>query len=136
MLALQPQAVIVAPLSKLELFHKSLLSCRHCYYCSGDGLPLHLLFTLINLFQVAVTVGTWLACRKYHPTFGVVGTGLRHGTVDEQMWWLNQGWEWWPTIAWQFLWTWILAPIMIIRAWHIEDTLGWRTQTIGCCIAG
>jgi hypothetical protein len=86
--------------------------------------------------QIVVTIGTWLACKKYHPTFGVPGTGLRHGTVEEQMWWLNQGWEWWPTIIWQFFWTWILAPIMIVRAWNIEDTLGWRTQTIGCCIAG
>lgn len=97
------------------------------------------MYTFVGIgiaIQIVVTIGTWLACKKYHPTFGVPGTGLKHGTVEEQMWWLNQGWEWWPTIVWQFFWTWILAPVMLIRAWNIEDTLGWRTQTVGCCIAG
>lgn len=28
-----------------------------------------------------------------------------------------------------------VAPILIWRAWNIRDTMGWRTQTIGCCIS-
>lgn len=28
-----------------------------------------------------------------------------------------------------------VAPILIWRAWGIRDTMGWRTQTIGCCIS-
>lgn len=28
-----------------------------------------------------------------------------------------------------------IAPIMLFRAIPIRDTMGWRTQTIGCCIA-
>lgn len=27
------------------------------------------------------------------------------------------------------------APILIWRAWGIRDTMGWRTQTIVCCVA-
>ena len=25
---------------------------------------------------------------------------------------------------------------MIFRAWKIRDTMGWRVQTIGCCLSG
>lgn len=27
------------------------------------------------------------------------------------------------------------APILIFRAWRIRDTMGWRAQTIACCLA-
>lgn len=41
----------------------------------------------------------------------------------------------WPSIVWQFLWSWVFAPVVLFRARKIHDTLGWRTQTIACCIA-
>lgn len=28
-----------------------------------------------------------------------------------------------------------VAPYLICKAWSIRDTMGWRTQTIGCCLA-
>lgn len=28
-----------------------------------------------------------------------------------------------------------IAPYLIWRAWSIRDTMGWRTQTIGCCLS-
>ncbi|KAI0010171.1 hypothetical protein F4779DRAFT_579036 [Xylariaceae sp. FL0662B] len=84
--------------------------------------------------QVLLTVGMWLACRKYHPTFGVPGTELR-GTMEEQILEMGRGWEWWPSALWQVIWTWIIAPVLIWRAWGIRDTMGWRLQTIGCCIS-
>ncbi|KAL2670660.1 hypothetical protein Neosp_014449 [[Neocosmospora] mangrovei] len=87
------------------------------------------------IFQVLLTVGMWLACRKYHPTFGIPGTEIRGATVLEQLIDLGRGWEWWPSVLWQVIWTWIVAPILIWRAWGIRDTMGWRTQTIGCCIS-
>ncbi|KAM5356541.1 hypothetical protein ACJ41O_003187 [Fusarium nematophilum] len=76
-----------------------------------------------------------LACRKYHPTYGIPGTELRGETIPEQLVDLGRGWEWWPSVLWQVIWTWIIAPILIWRAWSIRDTMGWRTQTIGCCIS-
>ena len=88
-----------------------------------------------NMVQILLTVGMWLACRRYHPSFGIPGTELPDGTPQQQIWWLGQGWEWWPTLAWQFIWSWIVAPYLLVKSWHIDDTMGWRTQTIGCCIA-
>ncbi|KAI2619205.1 hypothetical protein GGR54DRAFT_132734 [Hypoxylon sp. NC1633] len=87
------------------------------------------------ILQVILTVGMWLACTKYHPAFGLPGTELHEGTIPEQMIELSRGFEWWPTALWQVIWTWIIAPIMIWRAWGIRDTLGWRLQTIGCCLS-
>ncbi|KAF4917921.1 hypothetical protein CGCVW01_v009415 [Colletotrichum viniferum] len=87
------------------------------------------------VIQACLTIGMWLACKKYHPTFGIPGTEIRGSNVMEQLVDLGRGWEWWPTVAWQFLWSWIIAPTMLWKAWGIRDTMGWRTQTIGCCLA-
>ncbi|EFQ33823.1 integral membrane protein [Colletotrichum graminicola] len=85
--------------------------------------------------QCLLTTGMWLACKKYHPTFGLPGTEIRGETLPEQLIELGRGWEWWPTIIWQFVWTWALAPTLIWRAWSVRDTMGWRTQTVGCCLS-
>ncbi|KAK1975561.1 integral membrane protein [Colletotrichum cereale] len=85
--------------------------------------------------QCLLTAGMWLACKKYHPTFGFPGTEIRGETLPEQLIDLGRGWEWWPTVIWQFVWTWVVAPILIWRAWGIRDTMGWRTQTVGCCLS-
>ncbi|KAL7794276.1 putative GprK-type G-protein coupled receptor protein [Trichoderma ceciliae] len=87
------------------------------------------------VIQVLLTVGMWLACRKYHPTYGIPGTELGGATIPEQLVSLGRGWEWWPSVLWQVVWTWIIAPFLIWRAWGIRDTMGWRAQTIGCCIS-
>ncbi|CAH0053790.1 unnamed protein product [Clonostachys solani] len=85
--------------------------------------------------QVLLAIGMWLACRKYHPTFGIPGTEIRGATLVEQMIDLGRGWEWWPSVVWQVIWTWMVAPYLIWHAWGIRDTMGWRAQTIGCCIS-
>ncbi|KAL7920570.1 putative GPCR GprK-type [Trichoderma austrokoningii] len=87
------------------------------------------------IIQVLLTVGMWLACLKYHPTYGIPGTGLHSEAIPEQLVELSRGWEWWPSVLWQVIWTWIIAPILLWRAWGIRDTMGWRAQTIGCCIS-
>ncbi|KAI1383632.1 uncharacterized protein F4822DRAFT_421229 [Hypoxylon trugodes] len=95
-----------------------------------------LIYVGIGMFiQILLTVGMWLACSKYHPSFGIAGTELRGDTIAEQMVELGRGWEWWPSALWQVIWTWIIAPILIWKAWGIRDTLGWRLQTIGCCVS-
>lgn len=78
----------------------------------------------------------WVLCSKYHPSFGLRGTGIKGDTVPEQLIDLGRGWEWWPSVVWQFIWTWGVAPYLIYKAWNIRDTMGWRTQTIGVCISG
>ncbi|KAL0938601.1 uncharacterized protein CTRU02_205211 [Colletotrichum truncatum] len=85
--------------------------------------------------QVLLTVGMWFACKKYHPTYGIPGTEIRGSNLMEQMEDLGRGWEWWPTVLWQVIWTWIVAPSMLWKAWSIRDTMGWRTQTVGCCLS-
>ena len=85
-------------------------------------------------FQFVLAVGMWLACKKYHPTYGVPGTEIKGATLPEQVIDLGRGWEWWPSVVWQFIWAWIIAPILLWRAWGIRDTVGWRAQTIACCI--
>ncbi|KAF3760750.1 hypothetical protein M406DRAFT_342939 [Cryphonectria parasitica EP155] len=84
--------------------------------------------------QILLTTIMWLLSRKFHPSFGVPGT-----EVSGDPWEVNQkqatGWEWWPSLVWQFFWSWIVAPIVLWRARNIHDTLGWRTQTIACCLA-
>ncbi|KJZ74273.1 hypothetical protein HIM_06279 [Hirsutella minnesotensis 3608] len=87
------------------------------------------------VFQIILTLGMWMACRKYHPTFGLAGTEIRGSNLMEQIVDLGRGWEWWPSVSWLLIWTWIVAPFLIWRAWGIRDTLGWRTQTIGCCLS-
>ncbi|OLN96243.1 hypothetical protein CCHL11_04452 [Colletotrichum chlorophyti] len=87
------------------------------------------------VFQCMLTVGMWFACKKYHPTYGIPGTEIRGDNLMEQLIDLGRGWEWWPSVLWQVIWTWIIAPILIWRAWGIRDTMGWRTQTVGCCLS-
>ncbi|KAJ3490253.1 hypothetical protein NLG97_g5823 [Lecanicillium saksenae] len=87
------------------------------------------------VIQVLLTVACWFAVKKYHPTYGLPGTEMKSTTLPEQVAELGRGWEWWPSLVWQFIWTWIVAPVLIYRAWGIRDTLGWRTQTIGCCLS-
>ncbi|KAL6789711.1 putative GprK-type G-protein coupled receptor protein [Trichoderma sp. SZMC 28012] len=107
-----------------------------CRLRNMDHTKRALLFIGLGMIvQVLLTVGMWVACRKYHPTFGIPGTELRGATIPEQLVDLGRGWEWWPSVLWQVVWTWIIAPFLIWRAWGIRDTMGWRTQTIGCCIS-
>lgn len=59
----------------------------------------------------------WLACRKYHPTYGIPGSEVRGDNFMEQLADLGRGWEWWPTLAWQAIWTWLVrqAPTPLPR---------------------
>lgn len=96
-------------------------------------------FVLIGVgmaLQCLMTTCMWLLCEKYHPGFGAPGTEIQGETLPEQLIDIGRGWEWWPTVLWQFVWTWMVAPFLIWRAWGIRDTLGWRTQTIGACVSG
>lgn len=63
------------------------------------------------IVQVLLTVGMWFACKKYHPTFGIPGTELHGSNIMEQLVDLGRGWEWWPSVLWQFIWTWMVCSL-------------------------
>jgi len=85
-------------------------------------------------FQFLLTVFMFFISRKFHPGFGIHGTGV-HGNYAERKAQAQKGWEWWPSVVWQFGWAWVVAPLILWRARDLHDTLGWRTQTIACCLS-
>ncbi|KAJ5297761.1 hypothetical protein PENANT_c012G02463 [Penicillium antarcticum] len=84
--------------------------------------------------QIFLTILMWLISRKWHSSWGIPGTEV-HGTIMEQKTAQGAGWEWWPGVAWQLAWSWVVAPIVLWKSRNIHDTHGWRVQTIGCAIA-
>ncbi|KAH7141729.1 hypothetical protein EDB81DRAFT_797563 [Dactylonectria macrodidyma] len=86
------------------------------------------------LCQLLLTIFMYLISRKFHPLFGIPGTEVT-GTEDIQKSKMLRGWEWWPSVFWQFFWAWIVAPYILWQARGINDTQGWRTQTIACCLS-
>ncbi|KAF4985634.1 hypothetical protein FGRMN_11144 [Fusarium graminum] len=85
--------------------------------------------------QFTLTIVMWCISRKFHPSWGVVGTEVHPGTKEYEKSQVGKGWEWWPSVVWQFLWAWIVAPYVLWHSRGVNDTQGWRTQTIACCIA-
>jgi hypothetical protein len=86
------------------------------------------------VFQIAMTVIMWCISRKFHSTWGIAGTEVTGN------WWMRhvaqgKGWEWWPAIAWQAFWYFVVAPIILWSARNIRDTHGWRAQTSVCCLS-
>lgn len=86
------------------------------------------------LLQFFLTVLMWVISRKYHSTWGIPGTET-HGTMMQQKSEMGRGWEWWPGVALQFFWAWVVAPFILWKSRKINDTQGWRLQTIGCCLS-
>ncbi|KAH7015751.1 hypothetical protein EDB80DRAFT_345076 [Ilyonectria destructans] len=85
-------------------------------------------------FQLFLTVFMFLVSRKFHHSFGIPGTEVT-GTESQQKSQISRGWEWWPSVFWQFFWAWLIAPVILWKARGIHDTQGWRFQTIACCLA-
>ncbi|KAF9876851.1 hypothetical protein CkaCkLH20_05697 [Colletotrichum karsti] len=86
------------------------------------------------LLQLLLTVFMYLISRKYHPWFGIPGTEAK-GTPEQQKVEMGRGWEWWPSVFWQFFWAWLIAPVILWKSRGIKDTQGWRLQTIACCVS-
>ncbi|KAK0735250.1 hypothetical protein B0T26DRAFT_633161 [Lasiosphaeria miniovina] len=97
------------------------------------------MFTFITLgmvVQLFVVVLFYMMSRKFHADFGVPGTEAPGNTPAEISMHQGRGWEWIPSLFWQFLWAWVFAPIILWKSRGIHDTHGWRLQTVVCCIAG
>ncbi|KAL1653837.1 hypothetical protein SLS61_003622 [Didymella pomorum] len=87
------------------------------------------------VLQVAVSLLVFLGSEKFHPGWGLWDYNVK-GTEAELYLKCNQGWEWWASIVWQFVWAWIYAPYMIWKSRGVRDVHGWRLQTICTCVAG
>ncbi|KAK4160174.1 hypothetical protein QBC43DRAFT_373245 [Cladorrhinum sp. PSN259] len=97
------------------------------------------MFTFVTLgmtVQFLVVIIIFLISRKFHSDFGIPGTEVHGSTPMEIAMKQGRGWEWWPSLFWQFIWAWVIAPIIIWRSRGIRDTHGWQLQTIACCVAG
>ncbi|PFH58887.1 hypothetical protein XA68_13072 [Ophiocordyceps unilateralis] len=86
------------------------------------------------ILQFLLTVIMYLVSRKYHSSWGIPGTEV-HGTEMQQKAEMGRGWEWWPSVIWQFFWAWVVAPIVLWKARGVHDTQGWRFQTIACAVS-
>jgi len=97
------------------------------------------MFTFVTIgmaLQLFLVVFIFLISRKFHPSFGIPGTEVTGATPMEISMKKGRGWEWWPSLFWQFLWAWVFAPVILWQARGIRDTHGWQLQTMVCCIAG
>ncbi|KAK3342039.1 hypothetical protein B0T25DRAFT_466141 [Lasiosphaeria hispida] len=86
--------------------------------------------------QLFVVVLIFMISRKFHSSFGIPGTEVTGTTPMEIAMQQGRGWEWWPSLFWQFAWAWVIAPIILWQSRGIRDTHGWQLQTMACCIAG
>jgi hypothetical protein len=86
------------------------------------------------IFQLFLAIFMFTVSRKFHSSFGIPGTEV-HGTPAEQKQAMGRGWEWWPSVFWQFFWAWIVAPVILWKSRGLNDTQGWRLQTIACCLS-
>ncbi|KIW02898.1 uncharacterized protein PV09_05947 [Verruconis gallopava] len=94
-----------------------------------------ILTSIAMIVQFLLTLLMYLISRKYHASWGIPGTEV-HGTAMERKVEQGRGWEWWPGVAVQVFWSWVVAPVVLWRSRHIRDTHGWRLQTIACCVSG
>ncbi|KAK0719214.1 hypothetical protein B0H67DRAFT_486689 [Lasiosphaeris hirsuta] len=97
------------------------------------------MFTFVGIgmaIQLLVVVLIFMISRKFHSSFGVPGTEVTGTTPMEIAMQQGRGWEWWPSLFWQFAWAWVVAPLILWQSRGIRDTHGWQLQTMACCIAG
>ncbi|KAL6717202.1 hypothetical protein ACLMJK_005117 [Lecanora helva] len=80
------------------------------------------------LVQFTVSFVIYNASRKFNH-YGVVSQHVSPGQC-------RRGWEWAPTIIWQFLWNCCFGPYLIWKIRLIRDIYQWRLQTTIAIIAG
>ncbi|KAI9809665.1 MAG: hypothetical protein M1825_000097 [Sarcosagium campestre] len=71
--------------------------------------------------QFVVSVAVFLASRKFH-SFGITSTA---GNATQ----CRKGWEWVPSIFWQFAWTYAFGPYVLFKIRKIQDVHHWTLQT-------
>ncbi|KAG5923583.1 hypothetical protein E4U53_003541 [Claviceps sorghi] len=116
---LQRQFAHSGPRAQEQECHKvkPLLRCRMRNW--GYTARIMLWIGVGMIFQIFLTIAMWLACQKYHPTYGLPGTEVKGSTLPEQLADLGRGWEWWPSLLWQLIWTWIVNIYYSPSQWYV-----------------
>ena len=92
-----------------------------------EGLTLAVI--VFAVIQLLVTTVLYFGGRHYHSTFGF------YGNPNANPLQCRRGLDWIPSVAWQFIWCWVIGPYYLIKTRKIEDTHYWRIQTITSIIA-
>ncbi|KAL8896392.1 MAG: hypothetical protein Q9192_003118 [Flavoplaca navasiana] len=86
-------------------------------------------FVLFGIIvQFAVSMVIYNISRKFS-TYGIV----EHHTTPGLC---RRGWEWAPSVIWQFLWNYLFGPYLLWKIRMIHDIYHWRLQTIIAIVAG
>ncbi|KAF2021076.1 hypothetical protein BU24DRAFT_383106 [Aaosphaeria arxii CBS 175.79] len=102
----------------------------------ADRIDRMMVFICIGMIvQLLIALFIFFASKKFHPSYGVFDWNVVGSQMEVRMK-CSKGWEWWPSLVWQFFWAWIYAPYLLWKSRGIRDVHGWRLQTICCCIAG
>ncbi|CUS10870.1 unnamed protein product [Tuber aestivum] len=72
--------------------------------------------------QILISTIIFLISRRFHPSYGWVSES---GTAFQ----CRTGWEWFPSGAWQAIWTYGFGPFILYKIRKIQDTHRWRLQT-------
>ncbi|KAF2665570.1 hypothetical protein BT63DRAFT_428530 [Microthyrium microscopicum] len=72
--------------------------------------------------QVALTFILFFASRRFHSSYGLFGEN-----VDAAQ--CRRGLEWIPSVFWQFLWSTVFGPYILLRIRNIKDSHYWAWQT-------
>ncbi|CAL8574073.1 hypothetical protein XPA_000046 [Xanthoria parietina] len=84
------------------------------------------LFGIIIQFSVSMVI--YNISRKFS-SYGIV----EHPTTPGSC---RRGWEWAPSVVWQFLWNYLFGPYLLWKIRTIHDIYHWRLQTIIAIVAG
>ncbi|KAF6238994.1 hypothetical protein HO173_002866 [Letharia columbiana] len=86
-------------------------------------------FVLIGIvIQFTVSFIIYNISRKFNH-YGIVDHHTSPGLC-------RRGWEWVPTVVWQFAWNYIFGPYLLWNIRMIKDIYHWRLQTTLAIIAG
>ncbi|KAL8723865.1 MAG: hypothetical protein Q9181_007121 [Wetmoreana brouardii] len=86
-------------------------------------------FILIGIIiQFTVSMVVYNISRKFNH-YGIVSHHTSPGLC-------RRGWEWAPSVVWQFLWNFLFGPYLLWRIRMIRDIYNWRLQTIIAVVAG
>ncbi|KAJ9654133.1 hypothetical protein H2201_009047 [Coniosporium apollinis] len=83
-----------------------------------------------TIFEFFATVVLYFGGYQFHPSYGF------YGNPNATPLQCRKGWEWVPSVGWQFFWSWIVGPYMLWKVRKIKDTHYWKVQTVAAIIAG
>ncbi|KAL8838904.1 MAG: hypothetical protein Q9170_001941 [Blastenia crenularia] len=86
-------------------------------------------FVLLGIIvQFIVSMVVYNISRKFNH-YGIVSHHTTPGLC-------RRGWEWAPSVIWQFLWNFFFGPYLLWKIRMIRDIYHWRLQTIIAVVAG